>query len=166
MSDVPSWLTEENISTAAKVAQENPALTKAAINAAASQAPPPPPPPPTAAPPKPPKNSTQDVETGYASRPTETGSPSELIIDEAELKEMQKWHLALRLGYIGAAIFLAAASALSLQNQKDVGLAFFAFYVFFFSALICCFEVALNVRPTLSAVEYNNICIAYKIYNN
>lgn len=148
MSDVPSWLTEENINTAssgAKVVANNPAAAKAAVNAA-SRIPPPPPTAPKSPPPPPSPATNNDVESGYQQN---TPSASEFTIEESVLKEMQNWHLALRICYMGAAVFMSAAAALSLPGQKDVGLAFFAIYVFFFSALICCFECALNVSLTL-----------------
>lgn len=156
MSDVPSWLTEENINTAsagAKVVANNPAAVKAASGRS-----PPPPPPPSAAPPSPsPRNSGfNDVESGNAA-PASTGgsSASEFVIEEAVLKDMQNWHLGLRICYMGAAICMSAAAALSLTGQSDVGLAFFAIYVLFFSALICCFECALTVccRQRMSPIH-------------
>lgn len=140
MADVPSWLNEENISAAGKVATANPVATKAVASRLA------PPPPPTKA-----ESSsmfadtnTADVETGRSA--STTNPSSEFIIEEETLKAMQKWHLALRVTYMGASIFMAAAAAISLSNQKDLGLIFFALYVLFFSAMICCFEFNLQVR--------------------
>jgi hypothetical protein len=138
MSDVPSWLTEENISTAATVA-------KVVNNPSKPGAKTPPPPPPSSVPAYTPHKSTNDVETGSIRGSEPSASPSEFIIEEETLKDMQKWHLGLRIGYMGAAVFMSAAAALSLQNQGDIGLAFFAIYVFFFAALLCCFEFALSV---------------------
>ena len=170
MSEAPSWLTEENISTATRVAS-NPAAQKAAKSAAknpavqkaaqahvekeapgwtsddvqsdlekgkkADKAPKhsPPPPPPASA-----KKAPVDTDMSD--------------IDPAVMKEMQRYHLALRILYMGSAVFLCTAAALSLSNQSDLGLAFFAFYVFFFSALICCFEVALTVRRSFFLSSY------------
>jgi hypothetical protein len=141
MSEVPSWLNEDNASTAVKVAS-NPAVRQAASNPAVRDAvlnnlPPPPPPPKSAS------ANYNDVESGRASEAT--GSPSEFVVEEQTLKSMQNWHLALRVAYIAAAAFLATAAALSLQSQKDIGLIFFAFYVFFFALMLCCFEFALHV---------------------
>jgi hypothetical protein len=136
MSDVPSWLTEENVSTATKVVS-NPAVQKAAKDPAVQKA---------ArnhiSPPSP-VSSNQDVEKGNGGGGG--GESSEFVVEAETLKAMEKWHLGLRIAYIGSAAFLAAAAALSLQNQGNIGLAFFAFYVFFFSGLLCCFEFALNV---------------------
>lgn len=149
MSEVPSWLNEENINTGVKVAQ-NPAAQKAAV-AAAKHVPPPPPPktntgyvPPTA---------SNDLE----SAPVPTSAPandpsSEFVIEEATLKAMQNWHLALRLCYMAASSFMAIAAGLSLQSQKNLGLIFFALYVMFFSTMIWCFEFNLQVIPSISSV--------------
>jgi cell division protein FtsX len=141
MSDVPSWLQDEdNVRTAAKVtnnpvarsaavsAASNPAVQSAVLKAATS--------------PPPPKH---DIEAARGSE------ASEFIIEEETLKQMRNWHTGLRISYIGAAIFLSAAAALAILNQSDIGIIFFAFYVFFFSVLLCCFEFALNVRVMLSA---------------
>jgi hypothetical protein len=153
MSDVPSWLSEENISTAQTVTS-NPTIRNSAISAAKNL--PPPPPPSRAAPPPPTTSSVYtppvatavqaDVEAPPASNPNAGPDPSsEFIIEEQTLKSMQRWHLALRVLYMCAAIFMGVAAGLSLQTQNDVGLIFFALYVLFFCAMICCFEVNLQV---------------------
>lgn len=67
-------------------------------------------------------------------------------MDPEQMKQMQRWHLGLRVLYMGCAVFLCTAAALALQTQTDLGLIFFCFYVFFFSTLLCCFECALTVR--------------------
>jgi len=172
MSEAPSWLTEENISTATKVAN-NPAMQKAAKAAAknpavqkavmaqvekeapgwasdaaqsdmesgkkpekGSKSPPPPPPLASATPPKPLMNTDMSD------------------LDPEVLRQMQRYHLALRLLYMGAAVFLSTAAALSIANQSDLGLIFFAFYVLFFSAILCCFEVALTMVSRMIAVNF------------
>jgi hypothetical protein len=159
MSDVPSWLNEENISTAQKVASnpavqkaaQNKEVQKAAVSAATRNVPPPPPPPKPAATPashdpfSDPEAGRPPVATAYDPSAA-TSKGSEFVIEEETLKQMQKWHLALRCAYMAATILMCVASALTLQNQKDLGIAFFAIYVFFFAVLICCFEFALNVR--------------------
>lgn len=142
MSDVPSWLSEDTSESAPKMTS-NPVAKKP------SRTPPAPPAPASAPPPPPP--AAKDIETGSVAKPaaaTSSGA-SDFVIEESVLKSMQSWHLGLRICYMGAAVFLAAAAALSLQKQGDVGLAFFAVYVFIFAALICCFEVALNVSALL-----------------
>lgn len=171
MSDVPSWLTEENINTAAKVAS-NPAVQKAAKDPAVQQAvvrnipPPPPPPPKTSVPTAVPvatANPAYDPESATAYVPAPDAHPSagggaghgrasEFVIEEETLKKMQQWHLALRAAYIVSTILMCVASALSLQNQKDLGVIFFAGYVFCFAVMICCFEFALNVCQHLKSL--------------
>ncbi len=159
MSDVPSWLKEEDtVDTAVKVAN-NPVLRGAAVSAASNPAvrnavvknitqPPPPPPPSNNSRPSP---SNHDVE---AARPSDATTNSEFIIEDEILKQMKTHHLILRIAYIAASIFLSAAAALALSNQSDIGIVFFSFYVFFFSVLLCCFEFALSVSPCC----LNQIC--------
>eukprot|EP01039_Chlorochromonas_danica_P016020 gene16020-18895_t len=150
MSEVPSWLNEENINAGVKVAQ-NPAAQKAAVAAAKHV---PPPPPPKASSSYVPPNATNDLE----SAPVPTSAPandpsSEFVIEEATLKAMQNWHLALRLSYMAASSFMAIAAGLSLQSQKNLGLIFFALYVLFFSTMIWCFE--FNLQMVASAIAVN-----------
>lgn len=90
--------------------------------------------------------SNNDVETGSGVPRQESTIDTEFVIEEEVLKQMQMWHLGLRVAYMIAAILLATAAVLSLQNQTDLSLAFFALYILFFSILICCFEFALEVR--------------------
>ncbi len=151
-------MTEENISTAAKVTQ-NPAAQKAAKNVAknpevqkavkkeVAKA--------VSAPvadnaPQWASNNNdsyvppdgKDVETGNAA----AGTSSEFVIDELTLISMQRWHLALRLLYMATAIFMSAAAVEAfLSSNGNVGVAFFSFYTLFFAAMICCFECGLNV---------------------
>ncbi|KAJ1401725.1 hypothetical protein B484DRAFT_457913, partial [Ochromonadaceae sp. CCMP2298] len=75
-------------------------------------------------------------------------------MDPVMVAEMRKFHLSLRICYMAASIFMATAAALSLANQTDLGLAFFAFYVLFFSAMICCFEVGMSAISRLIAVNF------------
>ena len=65
--------------------------------------------------------------------------------DPETLKQMQNWHLALRIAYMIAAIIMAAAAGVILTKTPNVGQAFFAIYVLFFSLMIFCFEVGLDV---------------------
>lgn len=155
MSEVPSWLNEENINAGVKVAQ-NPAAQKAAVAAAKHV---PPPPPPKASSSYVPPNATNDLE----SAPVPTSAPandpsSEFVIEEATLKAMQNWHLALRLSYMAASSFMAIAAGLSLQSQKNLGLIFFALYVLFFSTMIWCFEFNLQVSSQCLYTEYDDYC--------
>jgi Tfp pilus assembly protein PilX len=158
MSEAPSWLTEENISTATKVTQnpaaqkaaksaaKNPAVQKAVkkeVTKAVSS------PPVAESAPNWADNSdtynapASDVETG--SRQNSSAQSSEFIIEEGTLKSMQQWHLALRCLYMATAILMATAAVLALMATPSLGVLFFCFYVLFFSVVICCFEFALQV---------------------
>ncbi len=53
-----------------------------------------------------------------------------------------------------AAILLGASAALSLIKQTDVGLVFFAVYVFIFALLICCFELGLSFSARFIAENF------------
>lgn len=151
MSEVPSWLNEENINAGVKVAQ-NPAAQKAAVAAAKHV---PPPPPPKASSSYVPPNASNDLESAPAPTSAPANDPSsEFVIEEATLKAMQNWHLALRLCYMAASSFMAIAAGLSLQSQKNLGLIFFALYVLFFSTMIWCFEFNLQVIPYISPVSF------------
>ena len=148
MSDAPSWLQEDTVQE--KQTKENPvkaaakSTSKPSVDKTASKkSPTPPPPPPSSVP----ASSSQDIESqSIRSSTASADAANEFHIEEATLKSMQMWHLALRICYMIAAVLMATAAALSFQQQGDIGLAFFAIYVLFFSALICCFEVALSVR--------------------
>ena len=160
MSEAPSWLTEENISTPSTTVN-NPAAAKASKK---SSAPPPPPPkayePPAAAAAA---AAGSDVENQSARTATKTPprvEETEFVIEKEVLDQMRKWHIALRVAYMIAAILMATAAVLSLNGQDDIGLAFFAIYVLFFSFIICCFEFALDVRTT-SPYLYDN---QYELY--
>lgn len=160
MSEVPSWLNEENIATGVKVAQ-NPAAQKAAMSAAKHVPPPPPPPAPKSGY-VPPSNDVESNSPTPVSAPANDPS-SEFVIEEATLKSMQNWHLALRLCYMAAAIFMGVAAGLSLQAQKDLGLIFFALYVLFFCAMICCFEFNLQVLSLFFILNFYD-CYYFKVY--
>lgn len=175
MSEAPSWLTEENISTAAKVTQ-NPAAQKAAVKvaknkevqkavkaevnkSASSNAP-------TWA------TSNEgtytppgDVESNnnsarQPSTASDNNRSSDFVIEEQVLKDMQRWHLALRILYMSAAILMAAAAVLAFENaNSNIGVAFFAIYTIFFAVMICCFEFALNVGFVLYLYSMINLSV-------
>jgi hypothetical protein len=159
----PSWLTEENISTAQKVAK-TPAVQQAAKNptvqsAAKSTA----------------KSYAKDNAPGWTSKDTDEESvnsqkqvvdpvssksiasgkdsssvPTLAGVNEETMLRMKNFHIALRLLYISAAAFLITASALSLQGGiTDVGITFIAFYVLFFAFMIVLFEIGLVVRHSV-----------------
>lgn len=66
--------------------------------------------------------------------------------DPETLAEMKKHHLVLRISYIVAAIIMGAAGGIILTKTPSLGQAFFGLYVMFFTLIICCFEVGLDVR--------------------
>lgn len=170
MSTAPSWLTEENISTASKVAS-NPAAQSAGKAAAKSYV--------ASADWSDDAPAEKDLESGKkdpkkdakkdkkadkkAESPRKVPPPPSAKapintdmtdIDPDVLKQMQRWHLALRVLYICSSVFLAVAAGLSLTGQSDLGLIFMAIYVLFFSAMICCFEFALNAVAKIIAVNF------------
>lgn len=154
-SSAPSWLTEDTVSVAAAVAK-NPQVQAAAASAAKD---------PvvqdavkkeamknapgwtTTADSTPAVPSSADIEAN-------TPPTDDLTLDEETLKTMGKWHLALRALYILAAIIMAVVAGFSLDNQKDLGRAFFAIYVIFFCTLICCFETALSTVARILAINF------------
>lgn len=148
MSDAPSWLTEESVSTAQQVASD-PKAQKAAKAVAK-----------TASKTSAPSTSSGDLESGKASASSRSVSSnsaaasSEFIIEAEVLVDMQRWHLALRICYMVAAILMAVFAGLALQDNADIGKAFFAFYVLFFCTLICCFEFALQTIAKWIAINF------------
>ena len=126
MSETPSWLTEETVSAVA----QNKTVQKAgaaAANAAIEE--------------EKKKYFPSDEEAQSASPVNE--APAPLDIDPEILKQMQRWSLILRVGYMGISIFMAAAAVLILE-KANISTLFIALYVFFFSIIICCFELALK----------------------
>jgi hypothetical protein len=172
----PSWLTEENVSTAAAVAN-NPVAKSVALKAAsnkdvqqkiqkAAKTPPPPPPPPSTAPAwatgSAPSNKAADEEEGGTSATSAGDSKiEEFVIEEETLKQMGKYHLALRVLYILAALSMSVAAAFSLNGQTNLGPIFFAVYVMLFCTLICCFECALSAVARILAINFG---FMYTIY--
>lgn len=139
---------------AAQKTFENPALQRAVSKEVAKSISTPPPPPPSSPPSSPSEapgwlKNVPKAEAVPADIENASSSNSQVVsdfsIEEPVLKEMSRWHLAIRVSYMISAILLGTMAGLSLVNQKDLGLIFFAFYVMFFSLLICCFELALSV---------------------
>ena len=157
----PSWLTEENISTAQKVAKtpavqqaaKNPAVQATAKSAAKSYA--------------------KDNSPGWTSKNTDEESvnsqkqvvdpvsskstaskssvPTLAGVSEETMLRMKNFHIGLRLLYISAAGLLITSSVLSLQGGvSDVGITFIAFYVLFFAVMIVLFEIGLVVSFSLT----------------
>lgn len=88
---------------------------------------------------------SKDIESNEVVATGTSEAASDFPIEEEILKQMQKWHIALRLLYILSSMLMGVMAGLTLVNQKNLGLFFFAIYVIFFSLLICCFEFALSV---------------------
>ena len=78
-------------------------------------------------------------------RAQSTSAVDDLNLDQATISRMGNINLGLRALYVTAAAFLGVAAGLSLVGQKDLGLIFFAFYVLFFSLLLCLFQVGISV---------------------
>lgn len=142
MSETPSWLTEENISAAATAAQ-NPAVQKAAVKVASN-------PQAQQAAKEALRESTSESPAWAAAAPSGSAHDveaavrhSDLNVSPEELKEMQKYHLFLRVAYIVVSICMAAAAVLAL-SKASFSTFFICGYVFFFSVLICCFEFGLK----------------------
>lgn len=165
MSDAPSWLTDDDTAKVATTLAKNPAVQNAALTAAknpqvqaaafsaarqslssndphapswASNSE------------TPTKNNSSDGDLESGKKP----QTQEMEIDEQTLRRMKNWHLLLRISYMAAAIIMSAAAVISLEIQSDLGLAFFAVYVFVFAILIFCFEVNLSICARPLAINF------------
>lgn len=95
----------------------------------------------------------KDIESGRASTTSTSEESKEFTMDAELLLNMQRWHLALRICYMIAAILLAASGVYALmQVYPPIETVFFAIYVIFFATVLCCFEVAIDVSGYLSFV--------------
>ena len=86
----------------------------------------------------------------------------DVVMTAEELSTLGKYHIALRLAYMAAAILMAFSGIWYLLNQKDpaLGIIFFAVYVFGFSLLLFCFECGLS---TIMQVIASNFGFLYTI---
>lgn len=137
MSETPSWLKEPDEETVKKVVTNpvvqstassvasDPAVQKAVYDAATKKYNPP----------------TEDVESG--NQQARQSEIQELNIDPEELEKMKKYSIALRLSFMVISVLMATAACLKLENAS-ISTAFIALYVFFFSFIMCCFELALK----------------------
>ena len=66
-----------------------------------------------------------DVEAQRKQSDSTCRQDSEFVMDPEQLKEMQKWHLALRVLYMLSAIFLGVAAVLALLANPAIGQFFF-----------------------------------------
>jgi len=161
MSNKPSWLDDEEVQSrtanaAVKVAS-NSSVQKAVINAAAEETGPAwakssykPPGSPTSG-----VNPAADPEVGRQSSVANVDEPTKFECPPEELKGMNTMRYVLAFFYLASAINLAVASGLSLVGATDVGRICFALYIIFFSAILCCYEIAFGV---------SFICICIYLY--
>lgn len=91
-------------------------------------------------------SSKGDLEAPLNPEPYESegsSQPEPLNIPPEELKQIEKWHLILRVSYMAISILMATAAVLALENAS-LGTFFIALYVFAFAVIICCFELSLK----------------------
>jgi hypothetical protein len=151
MSTNPSWLTEDVVAKAAK----NPVAQQVAQNVAKDVAND------IAKNPEPyvaayaasnnnfRSTSGGDVERGPIPSVSEPGAD----MTDQELKEVKRAHIVLRVLYIITSGCMAAAAFLALAGA-NFSVFFIAGYVFFFSALLCCFETGLGVIAQCIAINF------------
>lgn len=146
MSEAPSWLTEETITAAKLAARKSNDAEELKVQAGANEA-------------APgwlngiaPMKKSVDFE-GKSSEASKKEASSAVAadglagdIDEQTKKDMNSWHLALRVLYCCAAMLLIVSAMLGLLGNADIGITFICFYVVAFSTVLCCTEIALNVR--------------------
>ena len=86
----------------------------------------------------------------------------DVVMTAEELSTLGKYHIALRLAYMAAAILMAFSGIWYLLNTSDpaLGIIFFAVYVFGFSLLLFCFECGLS---TIMQVIASNFGFLYTI---
>lgn len=107
----------------------------------------------TYTPPAVPGAATTSTDRGSIANPNPNAG-KEFECDPELLRDMKRWHLYLRIAYMIAAIILGLAGGLELASSPGLGQFFFAFYVLFFSLLICCFEVGLDSISRLIAINF------------
>lgn len=73
--------------------------------------------------------------------------------EPAELEEMKKWAAKLRITNLTVCTLLMLSSFFTL-GSTDVTLVFIAIYVFFFSMLLCCYEVGLQAIARIIAENF------------
>lgn len=86
---------------------------------------------------------------------------SMLDVDEAELKLLQKWSRILRVTMLCIATSMMIISWYNVAYSSQVSTMFLAVYLFFFSIIICCFELGLKFSANYLAQNfgflYNNV---------
>ena len=152
MSDTPSWLTAENVSTAAS----NPHAQNFAKNVASNAAV---------------QNAVKEEAYRSANEafgvpsyapPTQTDPESQEVkledpttgMEAKELAAMQKYATMLRVAFIIVAILMGAAAYLRLATTPSISTVFVALYVWFFALVICCFELAIGFIAKIIAENF------------
>jgi hypothetical protein len=79
--------------------------------------------------------------------------PTSIDVDPSELEEMKKWAAKLRITNLVVSTLLMLASFFSL-GSTDLTLVFIAIYVFFFSLLLCCYELGLQAIAQVIAQNF------------
>ena len=79
--------------------------------------------------------------------------PTTIDVDPQELEEMKKWAAKLRITNLGVSTLLMLSSFFSL-GSTDLTLVFIALYVFFFSMLLCCYELGLQAVASVIAQNF------------
>lgn len=147
MSEAPSWLTEETITAAKLAARKSNDAEELKVQAGANEG---------AAPGwldgivSTKKSVVFEGKSSEASKKEASSvvAADDLAgdIDEHAKKDMNNWNLVLRVLYCCAAMLLIVSALLGLLGNIDIGITFICFYVIAFSTVLCCTEIALNVR--------------------
>lgn len=166
MSEAPSWLTEETITSAKLAAKKSNDAEELKVQGSDSEG---------TAPGwldgiVPMKKSVDSIE-GKSSEASKKEASSAVAadelardIDEQTKKEMNSWNLVLRVLYCCAAILLIVSAMLGLLGSVDIGITFICFYVVAFSTVLCCTEIALNVRRLTVQLYMVTISSIYAIW--
>jgi hypothetical protein len=157
MSDVkattPPWLTEDNIAAVSNAAKD-PAVQEFAVKSALSAA----------------SNlslnsiavaldnfaSGGQSSTKFEKLSSESShgdASSTISVSDEEMAEITAWAQKLRQAYLVISVIMSLAAFFSL-GSVDLSVVFIALYVWFFSLLIFCFELALSVVSKMIAENF------------
>ncbi|RYH14074.1 hypothetical protein EON65_34200 [archaeon] len=73
-----------------------------------------------------------------------TVDPSALDVDDGELAEIKKYSRYMRFAMIGISTLMVITAWYNISSASSLSKGFLALYVFFFSMLLCCFEIAIR----------------------
>jgi hypothetical protein len=147
MSETPSWLKEPDeeaavktasnpmVQSTAKAVASDPAVQKATANAVKEHL----------------VGGTNAKPQAVTILPDE--EPEELDIEPMELQRMEFYSRILRGSFMAISILMATAACLKLQSA-GIATLFISLYVFVFSILICCFELALSFVSRWIAMNF------------